>query len=72
MLFRSNGIGIEPEILNKLFDISQINSTNGTAEEKGTGLGLLLCKDFVEKQGGKIWVESEINKGSHFKFTIPK
>ena len=66
-----NGIGIEPESLVKLFDISQFFTTTGTANEKGTGLGLLLCKDFVEKHGGKIWVESEFGKGSVFYFEIP-
>ena len=66
-----NGIGIEPNNLTKLFDISQIQTTIGTAEEKGTGLGLVLCKQFVEKHGGKIWAESEHGKGSEFKFTMP-
>jgi len=66
-----NGTGISPNILTKLFDISQIITTEGTANEKGTGLGLLLCKEFVEKNGGTIWVESELGKGSDFKFTIP-
>ena len=66
-----NGIGIEPESLTKIFDISQFHTTTGTAEEKGTGLGLLLCKEFVEKHGGKIWVDSEFGKGSEFKFTLP-
>jgi signal transduction histidine kinase len=66
-----NGIGIRPEIIPKLFIFSQIHSTTGTGEEKGTGFGLLLCKEFVEKHGGKIWVESEVGKGSHFKFTLP-
>ncbi len=66
-----NGIGIEPDTLNKIFEISQKTSTDGTENEKGTGLGLLLCKDFVEIHGGTIWVESELGKGSDFKFTIP-
>jgi signal transduction histidine kinase len=66
-----NGTGIKPDVLTKLFDISQVLTTTGTAEEKGTGLGLLLCKGFVEKHGGKIWVESEVGKGSDFKFTLP-
>ncbi len=66
-----DGIGIKPDALTKLFDISQVLTTKGTAEETGTGLGLLLCKEFVEKHGGKIWVESEIGEGSDFKFTLP-
>ena len=66
-----NGVGISPDTLLKLFDISEKITTEGTAGEKGTGLGLLLCKEFVEKHGGKIWVESELGKGSAFKFTLP-
>ncbi len=66
-----NGVGIPPENLAKLFDISQVLTTTGTAEETGTGLGLLLCKEFVEKHGGKIWVESESGKGATFYFSLP-
>jgi signal transduction histidine kinase/ActR/RegA family two-component response regulator len=66
-----NGIGIAPERLSKLFDISQFESTAGTAKEKGTGLGLLICKQFVEKHGGRIWAESKIGKGSTFYFDMP-
>jgi len=66
-----NGIGIPPENITKLFNISEVLTTNGTAGETGTGLGLLLCKEFVEKHGGRIWVESEAGKGSEFKFTLP-
>jgi len=66
-----NGVGIPPENLTKLFDISEVLTTKGTAGETGTGLGLLLCKEFVEKHGGKIWVESEEAKGSTFSFTVP-
>jgi signal transduction histidine kinase len=66
-----NGIGIAPDNLAKLFDISEVFTTTGTAKETGTGLGLLLCKEFVEKHGGKIWVESEVGKGSDFRFTLP-
>ena len=65
------GIGITLDDLKKLFDISQIHSSKGTNEEEGSGLGLVLCKEFVEKNGGKIWVESEHGKGSKFIFTIP-
>ena len=66
-----NGIGIEPEILARLFDISNAHTTYGTAKESGTGLGLLLCKEFVEKHNGKIWIESELEKGTVVKFTLP-
>jgi two-component system sensor histidine kinase/response regulator len=66
-----NGIGIKPEDLKKLFDISEVLTTKGTAGETGTGLGLLLCKEFIVKHGGKIWVECEVGKGSEFKFTLP-
>ena len=65
-----NGVGIAPEMLPKLFDIKVVHSTKGTAQEKGTGLGLLLCKEFVNKHGGKIWVESQLKKGSEFKFSL--
>jgi signal transduction histidine kinase len=68
---RDNGIGIKPDDLEKLFHISKMKSSMGTDKETGTGLGLLLCKEFVEKHRGKIWVESEFGKGSEFKFTIP-
>lgn len=66
-----NGVGINLEDLGKLFDVSHFQSTIGTKQEKGTGIGLLICKEFVEKHGGKIWVESEVGKGSDFKFTLP-
>lgn len=68
-----NGIGITPDYLIKLFDTAELHSTMDKAEEKGTTLGLILCKEFVEKHGGKIWAErSNVNgKGIEFKFTIP-
>ncbi len=65
------GVGIPEENLKKLFRIDTAVSTLGTAKERGTGLGLLLCKEFIEKHNGKIWVESIEGKGSNFKFTIP-
>lgn len=66
------GIGLSELDKQKLFRIDVKNSEIGRSKEKGTGLGLILCKEFVEKHGGKIWVESELEKGSKFKFTIPK
>jgi len=65
------GVGIKPENLAKLFRIDVNYSTRGTADEGGTGLGLILCKEFISKNNGKIWVESEFGKGSTFKFTLP-
>lgn len=67
-----DGVGISPEILPKIFRIDTKISTRGTAGEKGTGLGLLLCKEFVERNGGEIKVESEVAKGTKFSFTIKK
>ncbi len=66
-----NGVGIPPEHLAKLFMISENHSSLGTAKEKGTGLGLMLCKDFIDKHKGRIWAESEVGKGSCFKFSLP-
>ena len=59
------------ETMTKLFRIDASLSIRGTDNEKGTGLGLFLCKEFVEKHRGKIWVESEEGKGSTFKFLLP-
>jgi signal transduction histidine kinase len=67
-----NGIGISKEDQGKLFRIDVNHKEIGNSSEKGTGLGLILCKEFVEMMGGKIWVESELNRGSIFKFTVPK
>ncbi len=66
-----NGVGISKERIEKLFSISENNSTPGTQNEKGTGLGLIICKEFIEKNYGKIWVESNGGIGSSFCFTIP-
>ena len=65
------GIGISPKNLSKIFRIDSKFSSLGTNKEKGTGLGLILCQEFVEKQGGTIRVESELGKGSKFTFTLP-
>ncbi|MHC1702290.1 MAG: tetratricopeptide repeat protein [Tenuifilaceae bacterium] len=67
-----SGIGIDSNDLSKLFQLNSSLSNKGTANEEGTGLGLLLCKEFIEKNGGKIWVTSSKGKGSTFFFTLPK
>ncbi len=67
-----NGVGISAARKKIMFSVDKDISTKGTNQEKGSGLGLLLCKEFVEKHGGKIWVESELQKGSTFSFTLPK
>ncbi len=67
-----NGVGIAPEVQSLLFEKTSGYTTRGTANEKGTGLGLILCKEFVERNGGKIWVNSEVGKGSTFSFTLKK
>ena len=67
-----SGIGMTTELKNKLFLISERTGRTGTEGEMSTGLGLLLVKEFIEKHGGKIWVESEAGYGSTFSFTIPE
>ncbi len=66
-----NGIGIGSDMLSKLFSQYEHPTTKGTANEKGTGLGLMLCKDFVERNNGRIWAESEKGKGTTFYFSLP-
>ncbi len=66
-----NGVGMPAEVFVKLFDISEKISSVGTEEEPSSGLGLILCKEYIEIIGGKIWAESEFGKGSTFYFTIP-
>ncbi|PWD99456.1 AAA family ATPase [Marinilabilia rubra] len=66
-----SGVGIPQEKLKTLFRIEENKSTPGTNNEKGTGLGLILSKELVEKHGGKIWAESNEGRGSDFQFTIP-
>ncbi|MCK6610576.1 MAG: tetratricopeptide repeat-containing sensor histidine kinase [Bacteroidia bacterium] len=67
-----NGVGISPEKQAELFTQYKNTSTKGTGNEKGTGLGLMLCKEFIERNGGRIWVESEEGRGTCFTFTLPK
>lgn len=69
---QDDGVGMKPEVLKMLFDKTSPYSTRGTANEKGTGLGLILCKEFVEKNGGTISVVSQEGRGSTFSFTVPK
>jgi signal transduction histidine kinase len=66
-----SGVGIPEEKIPLLFKIETNASTKGTSNESGSGLGLILCKEFVEKHHGKIWVESKEGVGSQFKFTLP-
>ncbi len=67
-----NGIGMSSDKLEKLFVLQETKSNPGTDGEKGTGLGLILCKEFVEKNGGTIWVNSCVNQGTTFGFTLPE
>ncbi len=66
-----SGMGMTDETIQKLFKPGTSSSMRGTENERGTGLGLLLCDEFVKKHGGRIWVESQPGKGSTFKFTLP-
>lgn len=69
---KDNGIGIEETDKSKIFSLGKTPIAVGTKDEKGTGLGLILCKEFIEMQNGKIWFESEHNKGTTFFVTIPR
>ena len=69
---QDNGLGIAKDALPYIFDSNHTYSTEGTAHEKGTGLGLLLCKEFIEKNQGTIWVESTEGEGTTFRFTLPQ
>ncbi|UMB60897.1 tetratricopeptide repeat-containing sensor histidine kinase [Lutibacter sp. A80] len=71
IVIKDNGIGMSQETIDNLFSIDNKTSSIGTANEQGSGLGLILCKDFVEKHGGKIWAESTLNTGSMFMFSMP-
>jgi signal transduction histidine kinase len=66
-----SGKGMSSDILNSLFKIGKKVVTQDTSGKLGTGLGLILCKEFVEKNNGRIWVESEVEKGSTFHFSLP-
>jgi signal transduction histidine kinase len=68
---KDNGVGMTDAEIAAIFNFNEISSTLGTSNEQGSGLGLILCKDFVENHGGKIWVERAVNVGSEFKFTLP-
>jgi signal transduction histidine kinase len=65
------GVGMSTENVAKLFNKASHYTTYGTSGEKGTGLGLLLCQEMIEKNGGTIWVESEVSKGTTFIFRLP-
>ena len=69
---RDTGIGIAPEHISRIFLLDNRYSRKGTDKERGSGLGLILCQEFVEKHGGTIRVESEPENGSRFIFTLPK
>lgn len=69
---KDNGVGMDDEQLKNLFVLNKSFTTPGTAREKGTGLGIILCRDFVNKNFGKLWVESKVGEGSEFSFSLPK
>jgi signal transduction histidine kinase len=69
---KDSGIGLSEKDIKNLFDIRSFDKISTASTEKGSGLGLLLCKEFIESHEGKIWVESEIGKGSEFYITLPK
>jgi signal transduction histidine kinase len=71
VMVEDNGIGISPDNLKRLFKVNESVKTYGTNQESGTGLGLILCKEFIEKNGGTISITSEVGSGTTVTFTIP-
>jgi signal transduction histidine kinase len=69
---KDTGVGMNTEDIQKLFRLEEYHTTEGTFKETGTGLGLIICKEFIERHGGSIWVESELGNGTIFYFTLPK
>jgi signal transduction histidine kinase len=68
---KDDGMGMSKDAIEKVFSTTEHFTTYGTNNEKGTGLGLLLCKEYVEGSNGKIWIESELGKGTSILFTLP-
>lgn len=71
VMVQDNGVGIDEENLKNLFELDKSFTTPGTENEKGSGLGIILCRDFIKKHGGKIWAESKVGQGTKFYFTLP-
>lgn len=71
VIVSDDGVGMDAKTQDSIFSLDTNISTTGTANEKGSGLGLILCKEFIEKHGGEICVESQLGEGSNFKFTLP-
>jgi signal transduction histidine kinase len=69
---KDSGIGMNQNILDKLFSNDELTNRRGTDGESSSGLGLIICKEFVEKHGGRIWAKSEVGKGSTFYLTLPQ
>jgi len=69
---KDNGVGMDDEQINNLFLLNKSFTTPGTAKEKGTGLGMILCRDFINKNFGKLWVSSKLGEGTEFSFSLPR
>ena len=72
VFIEDEGIGLDEKVIEHLFSVAYDHKTIGNSQEKGTGIGLILCKEFITRHRGDIGVESKINKGSTFFFTLPK
>jgi len=72
LMFKDSGVGIKEEDISRLFNMKENFTTPGTEDEKGTGLGLIICKEFIELHGGNIDVESKLGEGATFKISLPQ